>query len=297
MIIKSLRHSQADSRYSLNYLFSGISDDLENRWLIFHNLTEGHDKKSIIREFNANAELLNKHHNRKRTFRYHEVLAFSYENSKRLNRYNLQQIAHAYLKLRDPEQRAQAICVPHIEKNGHYHLHYLLTSNFIDSNRSSDMMMNNEQYYEIRREMERYILRTHPELHRDTLFLPNEEIEKLLPQKYLSERRLNQLEKPTKQRNTAKEKVAELIKEILKKSNSLEEFKQLVNAQLELQTYERAGKLTGIIQTKEKSKKKYRFKTLGIDLLEENFLALKRMQEVEEIDRTKSLDRSNELER
>lgn len=288
MIIKSIRHKQFLANYSVNYIFDGVSKEPENQWLIFQNISRGFDRHSIIQEFNTNAQYLTKTANRKKVYRYHEVLAFAHENSKDLSREKLQKIVHEYLQLRDPQSLSKTVCVPHLEKNKHFHVHVLMTSNHIESQRSSDMMMTNEQYYSIRREMERFVLREMPELHRSTVYLENEEIERLLPQKYRSERRLMQLEKPARNRNHTKEKVAERIKELLSKSNTLEAFETLINAEPDYKAYSRSGTLTGVIH----NNKKYRLKTLGIPLYRENFRVLKRMQELERInDRERSQER------
>jgi len=296
MIIKSLRHTQSLANYSVNYVFDGISTEQNNQWLIFQNISRGFDRDSIIQEFNNNASYLTKTAQRKKVYRYHEVLAFAHENSneKDLSREKLQRIANEYLKLRDPQGLSKAVCVPHLEKDKHYHIHILLTSNFLESSRSSDMRMDNERYYYIRREMERIILRTMPELHRSTVYLENEEIEQLLPQKYRSERRLIQLEKPARNRNHTKEKVAERIKELLVKSNTLEDFEILINAEPDLKTYSRSGTLTGVIL----NNKKYRLKNLGIPLYQENFRTLKRMNEIQKLqERNNERERSPERER
>jgi hypothetical protein len=293
MIIKSLRHKQFLANYSVNYILDGVSKEPENQWLIFQNISTGYNRDSIIQEFNINAKYLTKTANRKKVYRYHEVLAFAHENSKDLTRSKLQKIAHKYLKLRDPEGLSKVVCVPHLEKNKHFHIHILLTSNYIDSSRSGDMRMSNERYYEIRRDMERYILLNMPELHRSTVFLKNDEIEQLLPEKYRSERRLMQLEKPVKNRNSAKEKVTATINTILQKSNTIEEFENLINAEKDFKTYRRNGKLTGVIH---EQKKKYRFSNLGINLFRENFQVLKRMNELENIN-NKDISDSLDLER
>lgn len=291
MIIKSLRHTQFLSNYSVNYIFDGISSEPDHQWLIFQNISRGFDRDSIIQEFNTNAQYLTKTAKRKKVYRYHEVLAFAHENSRDLSREKLQRIANEYLKLRDPKGLSKAVCVPHLEKDKHYHIHILLTSNFLESSRSSDMRMDNERYYDIRRNMERWMLREMPELHRSTVYLEQQEIEQILPEKYRSERRLMQLEKPAKNRNHTKEKVAERIKELLAKSNTLEAFETLINAEPDLKTYHRSGQLTGVIL----NNKKYRLKTLGIPLYRENFRVLKRMQELERLDKSREI--SNDRER
>ena len=278
MIIKSLRHTQFLSNYSVNYVFDGMSNEPEHRWVIFQNVSSGYDRKSIIKEFNSNAEYLTKTQKRKRCYRYHEVLAFAHENSQDLSREKLERICNEYLKLRDPQGLSKAVCVPHLDK-GHYHIHILLTSNFLESSRSGDMRMSNKRYYEIRRSMERWVLREMGELHRSTDYLDEKEIEQILPERYRSERRLLQLgKKPAKNRNHTKDKVAQRIKELLAQSNTLEQFETLINAESDLKTYQRSGRLTGVIY----NNRKYRLKNL-IPLYQENFQVLKRMQELERI--------------
>ncbi|QMU65524.1 MAG: hypothetical protein GKR88_15360 [Flavobacteriaceae bacterium] len=293
MIIASIRHTQLLSNYGVNYIFDGISDEPEHQWLIFQNISRGFTRKDIIDSFNDNARYLTKNPKRKRCYRYHEVLAFSPENSKDLTRAKLQTITNEYLRLRDPKGLSKAVCVPHIEQGKHYHVHLLLTSNHLESERSSDMMMTNEQYYDLRRSMERYVLRTMPELHQSTVYLNEQEIQERLPHKYRSQRRLLQLQKPAKKRNHQKDKVAEIVHDLVRQSNTIEEFETLINNTPDIQTYRRDGngKLTGIIY---KRKNKFRWKTLGIPLFKENFHVLKRMAELKKITER---EQSNELER
>lgn len=289
MIIKSLRHTVRSSSYSVNYLFDGMPKKQEKQWLVFRNIQNGFTRKSIIEEFNNNAHFLNDNLKRSKTIRYHEILAFAHENSSDLNREKLQAITHQYLKLRDPNGSAMALAVPHHEK--HSHVHIIITSNEIGSNRSGDMMMTNAQYYDIRREMERWVLKTYPELHRSTVYLSNEEIHQLLPKKQRTERRLLDLEKPKPSSSSAKDKISKSVKQILDKCNSLQDFIVRINKHKDFQTYSRKSKLTGIIH---ENKKKYRFTNLGINLIDENFSVLSRMEELQNLELPKS---SNSLER
>jgi hypothetical protein len=290
MIIKSLRHKVRSSKYSVNYIFDGLPKERKDQWVIYQNITDGFTRESIIQELNANAEYLSSTLQRKKTIRFHEILAFSHLNEKDLNREKLQRIAHKYLQLRDPDSASLAICVPHIEK--HTHIHILLTSNAMGSTKSGDMRMSNARYYEIRRSMERWVLQTYPELHQSTVYLPKEEIHQLLPKKYQAQRRIAEVSAPKQSKGTAKAKVSVLVKEILEKSTSMEDFVKRINKQNGFHTYSRKGKLSGIIH---EQKKKYRFSTLGINLLEENFNVLSRMSKLETIhEKKKEISQSRE---
>lgn len=290
MIIKSLRHKVRSSKYSVNYIFDGMPKERKDQWVIYQNISDGFTRESIIGELNENAEFLSATLKRKKTIRFHEILAFSHLNEKDLNREKLQRIAHKYLQLRDPDGSALAICLPHIEK--HTHIHIILTSNSLGSSKSGDMRMSNARYYEIRRNMERWVLQTYPELHHSTVYLPKEEIHQLLPEKYQVQRRLLEVSKPKQSKGSTKAKISEVVKEVLEKSISLEDFAIRINNQKDFKTYSRRGKLTGILH---EQKKKYRFSTLGINLLEENFNVLSRMSELETFkEKEKEISKSNE---
>ena len=285
MIVKSLRHSSKQASSSVKYLMDGIPVEKEKQWLIFRNITSGYDQDSIIMEFNESANLLRISPNRKTTVRYHEILGFSHKDIPRLTREKSQVIANEYLGLRDPENFAKALCVPHKEKDGHPHIHILLTSNSVGSSRSGDLMMSNARYYDIRRDIERFMLQTYPELHQSIVYLTEKEIRSLLPEKYQTERRMMELEQPKPKKETVKDQVSIKIKSLLEKSNSLNDFIDRINKQSAYQTYSRRGKLTGVIL---QNNKKFRFSTLGINLLDENFSVLSRMNELETLDRKTS---------
>ncbi|MEZ5196392.1 MAG: relaxase/mobilization nuclease domain-containing protein [Bacteroidales bacterium] len=262
----------------MNYVFDGMPSEKEKQWVIFRNITSGFSQKSITKEFDDNAKLLPKNLKRSKTIRYHEVLAFSHLNSNDLTRDKLQAIAHKYLQLRDPEQSSIVVCVPHTDK--HTHIHVLMSSNAIGSNKSSDRMMTNEFYYSLRRDMEKWVLSTYPELHHSTVYLPENEILELIPEKFHEERKLLELDKSKTKRNTVKDRLSKRIKDILEKSRSLKDFQERINRMEGLQTYARKGELTGVIL---ENKTKFRFKNLGINLLKEKFSVLARMSELEAI--------------
>ena len=187
-----------------------------------------------------------------------------------------------------------ALCVPHIEESKHIHLHLLFSSNHIGSNKASDMRMNNTRYYEIRRSIERFMLRQYPELHHSTVYLNEKEIEKLIPKEYQQQR--NPV-KPQKTKDfgkqSKKKQIAETIQTLLDKSTSLINFTERINNIEGFDTYSRNKKLSGVI----KDGKKYRFSTLGIQLLPENLKVLERMGELEELEKNQKSNQLKDLER
>ncbi len=284
MIVKSLRHSSPKFGYIINYVADGIPSEKDYRWIAMHNLSQGADRKSIISEFEENARYLQQRKNpsRKKVFKYHEVLAFAKDSTLLLTKEKLQSIAREYIRLRDGDNSALGICVPHYENGKHVHLHFVFSSNHILSSKSSDMRMDNAFYYELRRNIERFTLKNFPELHHSTVYLDKKELAQLLPKEILAEREEPELSTPKNfGKQTKKQLVADTVREILDKSTSLHDFVSRVNASDGLETYSRNGKLAGII----KDGKKYRLKTLGIQLLPENLKVLERLGELEDLRR------------
>lgn len=295
MIVKSLRHTTPQFGYIVNYVCDGVPKQKDYRWIEMHNITRGADRKSIIFDFEENAQYLQIRATpaRKKVFKYHEILAFAKESTPHLTKEKLVAIAREYNRLRDPNDSALSICVPHYEKGKIVHLHCIYSSNHVLSQTSSDMRMDNATYYELRRNIERFTLKNYPELHHSTVYLDKKEIARLLPKEILAERKKQEFSSPKDfGKQTKKQFVADTVRAILEKSTSIHDFKSRVEALDGFATYSRNGKLAGIINGK-----KYRFKTLGIQLLHENFKVLERLGELEDLQRKQEREHSQNLER
>jgi len=268
-----------------------MDSEKNNRWVIFHNLQNGHERRDIINEFEANAEyLLSKQASRRKTYKYHEILAFSEDSSKHLTNEKLQEIARDYLKIRDPQQACKAMAVVHYEKK-HTHLHLILSSNFIGSDKSSDMRMNHRSYFDIRRSTERTTLQKFPELVQSTVYLEPEEIKKIVPEKYHDQIRSKSKGNKSFGKQTKKQLISNQVQEILDKSSSLTDFQYRLENNKNIQPYFRRDKLQGVVV----DGKKYRLKTLGIEMLPEKLHVLSRLNELEKVSKAK--DRDHELDR
>ena len=296
MIVKSMRHKNPSFDYVVEYLYEGMPKNPDLRWVLYHNLSRGIDTKSIIQEFEENALYLKQRSSitRSKVYKYHEVLAFSVESTPFLNPEKLKKLALEYIKLRDPENASIALCVPHIEKGRHVHLHLLFTSNHIGSDKSSDMRMDNAMYKRIRREIEFKMLRLYPELHHSIVYLDEKEILKLITKKYQLQRNpVKSFKKKDFGKQSKKKQVAETIQILLDKSTSISGFIEIINSTEGFSTYSRYNKLTGVLV----DGKKYRFSTLDIQLLPENFKVLERMGELEELEKKQKSNYQKDFER
>lgn len=295
MIIKSLRHTTPSFDYIVEYLNEGMPKDPNLYWALYHNLSRGIDKRSVIQEFEENAKYLRKRSSlgRKKTVKYHEILAFSKESTHYLTEEKLKKLALEYIRLRDPEGASIAFCVPHIERDKHIHLHLLFSSNHVGSEKASDMRMDNSTYYRIRKEMERYMLRQYPELFHSVVYLKEKEINELLPLKYQQKRNVKPRAKKDFGKQTKKQQVSDTIRALLDKCTSTHSLVEGINKLEGYETYTRNGTLTGAVC----DGKKYRFKTLGIQLLPENLKVLERMDELKQLENKQKSDQEKDLER
>lgn len=287
MIVKSVRHANPRFNTLINYVLDGMDMELdERRWVLFHNMQNGHERRDIIDEFEINAQPLRTQKTaRKKTYKYHEILAFSEETSMYLTNDKLQDIARIYMKIRDPKQSCKAIAAVHWEKK-HVHIHLVISSNHIGSDRSSDMRMDNKNYYEIRRNLERETLGKYPELVESTVYLELEEIKKIVPRKYHSKIKTPAKESKNFGKQTKKQLVSTQVQKILDESSSLNDFQNRLKNNKNLQPYFRNDKLQGVIA----DSKKYRLKTLGIELLPEKMHILSRLNELDQISKFQNRD-------
>ncbi len=296
MIVKSLRHKDPRFGYVVEYLYEGMPTNPDLRWALYHNLSRGIDTKSIIQEFEENAEYLKQRSSliRSKVFKYHEVMGFSVESTPFLTPEKLKKLALEYIKLRDPEDASIALCVPHIEKGKHVHLHLLFSSNHVGSNKSSDLRMDSAMYKRIRREIEFKMLRLFPELHHSIVYLDEKEILKLIPKEYQLQRNpVKSVKKKDFGKQSKKKQVAETIQILLDKSTSISTLIDRINSTEGFSTYSRNNIITGVVV----DSKKYRFSTLDIQLLPENFKVLERMGELEELEKKQKSNYQKDFER
>ena len=87
--------------------------------------------------------------------------------------------------------------------------------------------------------------------------------------------------------------MADTVQNVLNKSTSLSDFESKINNEEGFETYSRKGVLTGIV----KDGRKYRFKTLGIQLIQESLKVLQRLDELKNIESGQERDKGKGIER
>src|SRR5258706_266822 len=178
----------------------------------------------------------------------HEILSWHREDAKNISLEKMELMAREYIRLRN--SKGIFVAVPHFDKE-HLHVHLLVSG--VEYKSGKVMRLSKIKLSKLKQEIEQYQKAKFPELSKSIVAY---EKKKTLPKKTEKEYQF----KYRTGRETEKEKVIAKIKDCYNKANSKEFFFKLLN-QYGLKTYERAGKITGVVF----GKYKFRFKRLGFD--------------------------------
>jgi len=288
MIIKSKRsYSSQRFRQLIEYIFSdkGRANDA-NSFTIYHNL-KSDSKNDVIREFVENDTF-----RKKRTrgvVLYHEVVTFHPDDKDELSLEILEKIAHKFIELRG--KHALCVAKPHME-NKNIHIHFCFSGTEYKS--SKTLRLDNHDFREIRMSLEKY-QEQFPGLNSSLVYLNKWQKDRLLEKENIKNvEKETQLKKRTgKQSN--KDAIRGLVRDCYIQSSGKEDFfRQLVDHGLQLYKYR--NKINGLMDV---DGRKYRFSTLSLSdkelaLLERNS---DRMMELQKLQKNRSKDRFNELER
>lgn len=277
MIIKKLSWIKALVEKLIKYINNGLEHDDENTLVIYHNVPEP-CYEGAIKAFKENNTYRKKRKNG--VAFYHEILSFAKESTLYLTIAIIEDIVRKYISIR----AENFICYakPHFDKD-HIHIHLCISSN---EYRSSKMLnMNNREYENIRREIERYQIEKYPELSHSVVYINKPEKHKQNSiEKDKNRRKENEYQLKARTSNpTNKEIITSRIMDLYRQSTSEAEFYDLILQQDDIELYSYREKTKGVIYLG----KKYRFSTLGIDK--------ERFSELEIQEKTEINQRLNEL--
>ena len=197
----------------------------------------------------------------------HEILSWHREDAKNISPAKMESMARQYIRLRNP--KGIFVAVPHFDKE-HFHVHLLVSG--VEYKSGKVMRLSKINLSKLKQDIEQYQKEKFPELSKSIVAY---EKTKVLPIKTEKEYQF----KYRAGRETEKEKVVIKVNACFKKANSKANFFQLL-AEAGLKTYERSGRITGVIQ----GNYKFRFKRIGYaeDKLEELEQAQHRKKELKQ---------------
>lgn len=269
MILRTLRWKRPHFRQLIEYILDdkGRAEN-DDSFALTHNLySETNDIAGLVAEYKQQDTFRIRRKNG--VILYHEILSFSPDDSPFITLAKLENIAQAYINIRN----SKGICIakPHINE-AHPHIHFCWHGTELNS--AKTLRMDNIEFKRVRIEMEKYQQQHFPELTHSLVYLDRvkEKSKKVKPQ--TNQRRANEGWLKNKGVPLDKEALKTRVNEWFNKSQSLSHFHQLLEADnIELYTYRE--KVCGV-----KTHRKYRFSTLGID--KERLLQLEDQHKKEE---------------
>lgn len=274
MIVKVKSHKRPSFKALLNYMVHN-KDRLFNSGgkslLITHNI-KGNSLEEWVEQFKYNESFRLKRRIDS-VYCTHEILSWHRSDSSKVTTKKLEDIARAYIKLRNP--RGIYIIVPHFDKE-HYHLH--ICASGIEYRTGKSLRLSKQAFAKLKVDIQEYQIQKYPELSESRVrhgkvVEMGKEWEKGNP----------------KERD--KEKVRAILKTCYKKANSMESFSQLL-IDWGAAIYKRSGKMTGIVY----QSRKYRFSRLGVEIsqlkqLVSNTIRTNELKKVRRKCRTTSIER------
>ncbi len=221
--------------------------DKEGRsFVVTHNL-KGQGIDEWVNEIKAN-EKFRKHKRRNNIFLTQEIISFHRDDSKNITLRKMQDMAREYMRLRNPN--ALFVAAPHFDKN-HWHIHIIAAA--LEYRTGKSLRMSRKELSELKQNIQHYQIRKYPEL-------LNSVVKHGRKRKSLVREREYQYKLRTG-KQTKREILLSILNDISIKSKDREDFLvQLLENNLS--TYIRGGRIYGIVS----EGRKFRFKTLGIDI-------------------------------
>lgn len=250
MIVKIKTHKKPSFRKLLEYMLNDkdrLSDKDNRSFLITHNL-RGKGIDTWVKQFQEN-ELYRKHKRKNSVYVNHEILSWHKDDVKNMSADKMRDMVREYLTMRNPN--GIYVAVPHFDRD-HFHVH--ICSSAIQYRTGKSMRMSRQEFHELKKNIQQYQVEKFPELSKSVV-----EHGKKRSRRILTDQERHYKKRTGKQ--TKKDQLLEILNDCSAHAISREDFIARLKG-CKLQTYERGGKVTGVIY----EKRKYRFKRLGIDL-------------------------------
>ena len=231
---------------SFSNLYDYLTRDSENYSFTKNTYSHSKDKENLINEFIQNSEYLDQA--RGKNYMYHELLSLE-ENNLSLERQKeiLLDLANKYLNARAKNHLSFGVI--HEDKNN-IHLHLMISANEVEGQKR--IRLSKKEFSLIQKHLENFKNEKFKELSKTKIYQK---------QKDLSKDKQNEQElKHKRNKKSTKDQIKEDLENSFKKATSRSYLKNHLK-NLGYEIYER-GQTIGVMY----NNKKYRLKTLGIDL-------------------------------
>ena len=248
MIVKIKSRKSQSFRQLIEYMLHDTDrlSPKERGFVVAHGL-RGNTVEGWVKQLKEN-EVGRMHRRKNSVVLTHEILSWHRDDSAAITPEKLEAMTREYIRLRG---NGKFLAVPHYDKH-HYHVHILVSG--VDTNGKA-MRLSRSELSELKRNIQRYQVERFPELSRS-----------LPAHGRRSEARTNDKEVQYVKRTgkqTTREKVGEIVMHYRNRSQTDEEFFALLSDH-DMAVYHRGGRPYGVLY----DGRKYRFKTMDIELIE-----------------------------
>lgn len=258
MIIKIKSNKKPTFKSLLKYMFNNkdrLKDISNKSFTLIHNL-----KGTEIEHWHTQLLENEKFRKVKRSnsvYFTHEILSWHIDDSEHLTLDKMEAMTKEYISMRNP--RGMYVATPHFDK-GHFHVHILASG--IENKTGRALRLSRAELTYLKKGMQEHQIVKFPELKKSIVGIGKKLKNRVKDKEYQLKIRSD--------RATDKDQLQEIIKVCYKKASSLESFYKLLEEK-KVTTYERAGKLIGVVY----NKTKFRFSRLEIPEAQMNYLERK----------------------
>lgn len=252
MIIKIKSHKRDSFQKILEYMLNDrqrVIDQKNNTFVITHNLN-GKSISTWVKQYQQN-ELLRSYRRKDSVRLTHEIISWHRKDAKNITLDKLESMGREYIKHRNPN--GIYVIVPHFDKD-HYHLHVCASG--VEYQTGKSLRLSKADLLKFKKGLQEFQKENFPELTNSIENHGANRRDSISDKEYQFKLRTG--------RATNREHFLSILVKCQKQSHSKDHFINLLQNH-NLQTYERSGRLTGIIH----DGIKFRFSRLG---LSESFL-------------------------
>jgi len=222
-----------------------LFDEKGKSFAITHNM-KGHTIDKWVMQFKEN-ELFRNVTRKDSAYLTHEILSWHKDDAKDITLEKMEQMTREYISKRNPN--GMYVAVPHFDKD-HYHIH--ICASGLEYRTGKALRMSRTEFGQLKKDIQEYQLKKFPELSKSVVEHGKKDKARLSEKEYQMKQRTG--------RETQKEQLIGILKTCYKKADSKEDFYNKLK-DCGLKTYERGGKVSGVIM----GETKHRFKGLGYE--------------------------------
>ena len=272
MIVKIKSFKRPHFKKLLEYMLheeSRLFDEGNKSFVLTHNL-KGNSIESWVNQFQSN-EKLRLRKRKDSVILTHEILSWHSDDSENVSLEKMQKMAEEYIQQRNP--KGIYVAIPHFDKD-HFHIH--ICTSGVEYRTGKSLRLSKEKFLKLKKNIQEYQIKHFPELNNSVVEHGKKSNLKANEKEYQLKLRTG--------RDSEREQVSAILKTCFKKADSKDSFLELLD-DCGLKTYERSGKITGVLF----GKNKFRFNRLGFtdEKFEQLNLMNRKQRELSDLRNTK----------